>query len=133
MKSEEKLDKVSMFGLVLLFCYFPFIYLEAYVKANSSAQAKICGEVVKVYQKSESRGKYDYFDIHSQDMRMSFSPTIHSMKTDFNANARKVKNLAKTLKVGDKICVIYSTKYNESSILEGGQKVPYVFNIEKSQ
>lgn len=133
MKSEEKIDKFLLFTVILVVSYFPFICIEAYVKANSSAQAQICGEVVKVYQKSESRGKYDYFDVHSQDMRMSFSPTTYRMKTNFNVNARKVKNLAKTLKVGDKICVIYSTKYNESSILTYGQKVPYVFNIEKSQ
>lgn len=133
MKIEDIAGKMIQIGLFVLICSIPFSYIEAYIKANSSAQAQICGEVVKVYQKYESRGDFDYFDVHSKDMRMSFSPTTRSMKADFNANARKVKNLAKTLKVGDKICVIYSTKYKESGMWTYGQKVPYVFNIEKSQ
>lgn len=56
LKFEDTSDKIILFGIFVIICFIPFAYIEAYVKANSSAQTQICGEVVQVYQKGEFNG-----------------------------------------------------------------------------
>lgn len=129
MKSENTWNIIDIIGLCLLIGFIPLLFIEAYIKENSNEKAEICGEVVKIYKKHESRRTYRYLDIQDKDKVLSFYLTNSDIKSWVSEHAKRSYIIFLASKEHDKICVTYSTKYNEGSIGWGGHKAPYVYRI----
>lgn len=112
--------------------------MQEYTKFNSVLKATQCGEIVNVYEKNIGRGTMPFFDLMSNNgksYKFAYASTGGMSlwyRSLFDEKAKDKLKLIKNLRVGDTLCVTYSLKYQEGSILHARPDTPYIFTIELS-
>lgn len=131
-----KKDLIMMAFIVLVLFTIPFV--EEYHKFNSTLRTTQCGKVIDVYKKEVGRGIIPFFLISNDNKTYKFAyahaskPVILWIKSLVDTKAKDNVKLIQNLKVGDTLCVTYSLKYQEGSILLARPDTPYIFTIELS-
>lgn len=131
-----KKDKIIIACFTLAFSIIPFA--EEYLKFNSTLRTTQCGKVIDVYEKEVGRSTIPFFLISNDNKTYKFAyadtnlPVGLWIKSLFDSKAKDNVKLIQNLKVGDTLCVTYSLKYQEGSILLARPDTPYIIQLELS-
>lgn len=132
-----KKDKIIIACFTLVFSIIPFA--EEYLKFNSTLRTTQCGKVIDIYIKEVGRSTIPFFDLISDNgktYKFAYADTNLPVglwiKSLFDSKTKDNVKLIKNLKVGDRLCVTYSLKYQEGSILLARPNTPYIIQLELS-
>lgn len=118
--------------------FFVGVFMEGYIKFNSVVEETKCGKVVNIYEKSIGRGMVTFFDLVSYDSKVQQFAYVDTggislwFRSLFDTKAKDNVKLIEHLKIGTTLCVTYSLKYREGSVLHARPETPYIFTIELS-